>query len=119
MKKVLSFVLIVIALFIVSCNKDKGPYGTSIDGYVIDFSDSAKVPLADVYVLHWDGNDKHDTTLILETKCDSKGYFSFYFETKEKYDFFWAKAKKEGYSDSSMESLDAGSNMGCTIVLYP
>jgi hypothetical protein len=118
MKLLTSLIAIIIASFILN-NCNKGPYGTVVYGYVIDNNDSTKVPLANVYVLHWDGNDKHDTTLILETKCDSKGYFSFEFETDEKYDFFWAKAKKEGFSDSSMESIDAGSDMGCIIVLYP
>lgn len=108
---------ILVSLLVQSC--EKGPYSTSAEGFVINSVDSSKVASASVFVIHWDGNKKSDTTKIFETKCDSLGFFSLKFEAEKKHGLYWAKAEKDGFTSSSLELIDAGSTNGCKIKLYP
>lgn len=98
------YCILLLSIFFLGC--DKGPYSTGSDGYVVDRSDSSKVSFATVKLMHWDGNKKNDTVFVLAVQCDTNGKFDFYFESDKKHEFFWVKAAKEGYSNSSWESLD-------------
>ena len=64
---------------------------------------------ADIVIYHWDGNKKHDTVILLKTKSDTTGEFNISFSIPAKYDFYWATAQKEGFENSSWESIDGGS----------
>jgi hypothetical protein len=96
--------ILLLTIFFIGC--EKGPYSIGSDGYVMDRSDSSKISFASVKLMHWDGNKKNDTVFVMAVQCDSSGKFDFYFESDHKHEFYWVKAAKEGYSNSSWGNLD-------------
>lgn len=103
--RIQNFYFILLFLFLLlSC--EKGPYFTSADGYVVDQSDSSEISFATIRLMHWDGNEKHDTVFVMSSNCDTSGRFDFGFESKHKNESYWVIAAKEGYSNSSWGHLD-------------
>ena len=112
------FVIIIVSYIIIGCGRDEGSLGAIVDGYVLDATDSTEVPFANVFVLQWDGDDRHDSTIVFDSKCDEKGYFYIDFQARKSYNFLFVKAQKEGYNKSSLEHIDEGSTNWAEIYLY-
>lgn len=105
--------IILFSISVFSCKKR--PYSTAIAGWVITRADTTAVSYAVVKLAHWDGSQSSDTDFIKNSTADTNGWFSFVVETENNNDYFWMLAQKQGFKNSSWETVNGGFSNTVTI----
>ena len=110
------FVSLFLVFTLSSCCKNEN-YLTTLEGGVINRSNSSVIPEASVKLMHYSGSKCDDTVCVLTKVTDSVGEFYFEFESNDDVALYWVIAEKDGYGDSSWDIVDIDSKNSYTIKL--
>ena len=117
MKSKKGYFIILLLLPVMLFNCKKRTPSTEADGHVICIDDSTAIGGANVRIAHWDGSQNSDTNYVSSRLADSLGAFYQVFETEDVNHYYWARAEKQGYKNSSWEPLEGGFNNTVTITM--